>query len=185
MQYFWAILGFIVIHVSFSRIVSIPYGIGMFGKWYIPVLLIIPIDLLLIPFYFFIYSQGSKIIRPLNVRLKLLRRRMLKMGRPLRKKRIIREERRWHSNLLRRAQSWRGYGVMFMAGIPFLGGGIWSGVLLARLLKISPKRSYLLLLTGSLMGSLFLALGIQGLKEVLFKLVDYFMNILGREARAQ
>jgi uncharacterized membrane protein len=72
--------------------------------------------------------------------------------------------------MLVRAQKWGELGVIFIAGVPFVGGGMWSGVLLTRLLKLSRIRGAILLMTGSIASCLILSLGLFGIKTVIMKL---------------
>ncbi|MFH1783875.1 MAG: small multi-drug export protein [bacterium] len=149
-------------HLIAGRLFSLPLSITLFGKWYIAALVIVGMDLLLIPIYFYFYESPAK-LKFITSRIRLMRmRRELK----LKKRGIIREERNIHAKLLKKARSFGQWGVFFLPSVPFLGGGLWSSILLAHLLKLERKRSYLLVAGGSFFGCSVLALGFGGVKAL-------------------
>jgi uncharacterized membrane protein len=157
-------------HIIASRLISIPVAVALFVKWYIAVIFIFAMDVVQIPLYYYIYESPKK-IKFIMVRLRLWRRRI---GRFAKKVNVTRGDRNWQAMLLKRAQRLGRLGVMFVAAMPSLGGGMWSGVLLAHLLKLDKKRSYLLLSAGSLISCLVLALGFGGIKTIIihvFKII--------------
>ncbi len=159
--------GLIITHIIASRLVSIPVGIALFGRWYVPVIFIFFMDLIQIPFYYYIYESPGK-IKFIIVRLRLYRRLLKKYLHRFR----IKPERNFHATLLKRAQHYGQWGVPFIAGTPFLGGGMWSGVLLSHLIKLEKKKSYVLLSCGSLASCIFLALGFGGIKLLILRLLE-------------
>jgi uncharacterized membrane protein len=58
-------------------------------------------------------------------------------------------------------------GVVAITMLPLKGCGMWSGVLLSKLLKIPMLKSYSLLVLGSFLGCLLVA----GAGEAIFKLI--------------
>ncbi|MBI5554274.1 MAG: small multi-drug export protein [Elusimicrobia bacterium] len=161
-------LALILTHIVASRLISIPLAVAMFVKWYIAVLLIFTMDIAQVPLFYHLYEQPQK-IRFITARLRLWRQRWKRSG--YKKKRIIREDRNWQALVLKRAQKFGQWGILLVSAMPSLGGGMWTGVLLAHLLKLDKKRSYLLLSAGSLMSCLLLALGFGGIKTLIVHLV--------------
>ena len=78
--------------------------------------------------------------------------------------------------MLLNAQRWGQFGVIFIAAIPFVGGGIWSGVLLARLLKLNKLRAAMLLIIGSIISCVVLSVGFYGLKSYIIKVIYFLLN---------
>jgi uncharacterized membrane protein len=100
-----------------------------------------------VPLFFLLYEEGSQ-------RIFLLR----KLGeRAQRQKEKLAGSRFYEQLVL-----WGQLGVMIMTLLPIKGGGMWSGVLLAHLLRVNRGRSYLLLFAGSLLGA-FLLVGVSDL----------------------
>lgn len=161
--------GFFLIHLLLGRAGSIPYGIAIFHKWYTASLIIIPFDFLQILFFSFVYKLASKWSRMNNL-WRMMRINIKKFLKRSRIKRVMKSERKFHSSMLVRAQKWGELRVIFIAGVPFVGGGMWSGVLLTRLLKLSRIRGAILLMTGSIASCLILSLGLFGIKTVIMKL---------------
>ena len=174
-EYFMKLLILAPTHMIAGRLFSVPLGVALFGKWYIAVICIVGMDLLLIPLYFYIYESPGK-MKFITARIRLIRAR-LKLRR-LKRKNIIREERNIHAQLLKKAQSFGQWGVLFIPSVPFLGGGIWSSVLLAHLLKVERKRSYLLVAGGSFIGCSLLALGFGSVRALFLLLVNFLRSLM-------
>ena len=164
-------LALIITHIVASRLISIPIAVAMFVKWYIAVLFIFTMDIVQVPLFYYLYERPQK-IRFITARWRLWQQKWHRTG--IKKKTIIREDRNWQALVLKRAQRFGQWGVMLVAAMPSLGGGMWTGVLLAHLLKIDKKRSYLLLSAGSLMSCLVLALGFGGIKTIIIHLLNIF-----------
>lgn len=160
-------LALIITHTLASRLISIPIAVAMFVKWYIAVIFIFAMDVVQIPLFYYLYERPQK-IKFITARLRLWRRRM---DHVFKKKRIIREDRNWQALVLKRAQRFGQWGILLVSAMPSLGGGMWTGVLLAHLLKMDKKRSYLLLAAGSLTSCLVLALGFGGIKTLVIHLI--------------
>jgi len=63
-------------------------------------------------------------------------------------------------------------GVVVISMLPLKGCGMWSGVLLSKLLKLHKKTSYSLMIAGSLLGCLLLL----GAGEAILGTVTFFIN---------
>lgn len=150
MVYFPKILALIIIHTIFSRAVSIPAGIFIFREWYVVVILVFIMDLIQIPFFSYLYEQPQKI----SFLSQIFKKLYLHLEQ-IQKKSLFKKSLRFHE-----------WGVVLITALPSFGGGMWSGVLLAHLLKINKRKSYLLLGTGSLLSCIFLALGWGGIKSL-------------------
>jgi uncharacterized membrane protein len=168
MQYLWLVPSIFLTHICLGRFFSVPYTLALFNKWYLSVFIISSIDMITVPFYFRLFD---KVItsRGFVVRERLLIRRLRRVIEKVTKKKIFRRERKLHSRILVRAQKWGQFGVIIVAALPFVGGGIWSGVLLSRFLKLKIAKGHLLIWLGSILGASFISLGIQGIRELIFR----------------
>lgn len=122
-------------YVVYNRIVTIPTGLALhltplevFG-------LVFLLDMAQVPLFNRLYEKGT--------RLKLLSRLNLQAKA---------EGTLATGKLGRWAQHLGAPGVAVLAYIPCVGGGMWSAVLLARLLGLSRKVSYFYLAVGSFLG---------------------------------
>ena len=168
MRYLWLVPSIVLTHILLGRFFSVPYTLALFNKWYLSVCIISSIDMITVPFYFRLFD---KVItsRRFVVRERLLIRRFRRAIERLTKKKIFRRERKIHSRILVRAQKWGQFGVIIVAALPFLGGGIWSGVILARFLKLKLARGCFLICLGSFLGASLISLGIHGIRELILK----------------
>lgn len=168
MQYLWLVPSIFLTHICLGRFFSVPYTLALFNKWYLSVCIISSIDMITVPFYFRLFDRVIT-SRGFIVRERLLIRRLRRVIEKLTKKKIFRRERKLHSRILVRAQRWGQFGVIIVAALPFVGGGIWSGVLLSRFLKLKIAKGHLLIWLGSILGASFISLGMQGIKELIVK----------------
>ena len=168
MRYLWLVPSIVITHLFFGRLISIPYALAILHKWYWAVCATWPIDVITVPFWFHLFD---KVItsRGFVVRERLLIRRLRRAIEKFTKKEIFKRERKLHSRILRRAQRWGQFGVIFVAALPFVGGGIWSGVILARFLKLKVGRGCFLICLGSFLGASLISFGIHGIKELILK----------------
>jgi len=113
---------------------------------------VVMLDTLQIPLFYHLYSTVSK------------RLFIQKFYQKSEKK----EERLQQSKLLRRLQLLGTPGVLAITMLPLKGCGMWSGVLLAKLLKLPKQTSYPLMIAGSLLGCILLL----GLGEAVLQLVE-------------
>ena len=168
MKYLWILPSIFITHFLFGRLVSIPYALAVFHKWYWAVCATWPVDVITVPFWLLIFDKFTR-SRGFVTRGKLLIRSLRREIEKFTKKKIFRRERKLHSQILRRAQRWGQLGVIVVAALPFVGGGIWSGVLLSRFLKLKVMRGYFLICLGSVLGASLIALGVHGIKELILK----------------
>lgn len=161
------VLLLIFTHTVGNRLISIPLAVGLFMKWYLAVLFIFIMDVIQIPFFYFIYERPQK-IKFIVVRFRYWRRRINTL---YKKETITRKARTWEATILKRAQKLGSWGVAVVAAMPSLGGGMWSGVLLAHLLKLNKRKSYIFLGLGSLLSCMLLALGFGSLKALIYHLI--------------
>ena len=168
MRFLWLVPSIFLTHICLGRFFSVPYTLALFNKWYLSVCIISSIDMITVPFYFRLFDRVIT-SRGFVVRERLLIRRFRRVIERITKKKIFRRERKLHSRILARAQKWGPFGVIIVAALPFVGGGIWSGVLLSRFLKFKIAKGHLLIWLGSILGASFISLGIQGIKELILK----------------
>ena len=162
MAYFSKILALVIIHTVFSRLVSIPTGMLMFRDWSVVVLLVFLMDIVQIPFFFYLYEQHKKIRFLARFFEKLYNKLEL-----MQTKSLFQKSLRFHE-----------WGVILITAMPSFGGGMWSGVLLSHLLNIKRRKSYFLVSLGSLLGCVFLALGWGGIKNLFYLTWRYMENLL-------
>ncbi len=74
---------------------------------------------------------------------------------------IAKSEKGAAGKLLGWARRYGVIGVFLVAALPFFGGGVWTGVLLAYVLGLRKTVSYSALLLGCLVGIALLALGVH------------------------
>jgi len=169
MRQLWLLPSIFLTHFFFGRLVSIPYALAIFHKWYWAVCATWPIDVVTVPVWFHLLDRviGS---RSTFHRQRVLIRSLRKGTERFTKTGILRKERKLHSRILRRVQQWGQLGVIAVAALPFVGGGIWSGVLLSRLLRLKISRGCFLICLGSIVGASLIALGIHGIRELILRL---------------
>lgn len=110
------------------------------------------LDMLQVPFYFYLYSAVGKRVGWLGKLQQWFKRKEEKW-----------KSSPWGQKLLKQ----KGWGVFLVTLMPVKGGGMWTGVFFSYLLSLKKKESILILLGGSLTGCLFLA----GLAEAAYKLL--------------
>ena len=142
----------LLLYIFFSRAVSIPAALALHIQTWIVFIAVFGLDLLQIPLFFRIYEKGFSKIPLLNILVK----------------RLPTEEQFEKSRIRKLTQSLGGIGVMLIAAMPTCGGGMWTAVLLAHILKLSRKQSYILLAGGSLISCIIFTWGIS----IIFKLLN-------------
>jgi uncharacterized membrane protein len=148
---------FLILHGLGGRTASILAArlAGFNMAVYLP--LAIVLDMIQVPLFFLLYEGSGK-------RVLFLKR----MGEWFQRKREGWAGSPFHQRLILLGQ----LGVVVMTLLPIKGGGMWSGVLLAHLLRLDRRRSYLLLLAGSVLGGLLLV----GLSDLMLR----FWHLLQR-----
>ena len=169
MRFLWLVPSIFLTHIFFGRLVSIPYALAILHRWYWAVCVTWPIDIITVPLWLHIFNKVTN-SRTFLARGRIFFRRIRRGIEKFTKKKIFRRERKFHSRILKRAQRWGQFGVIAIAALPFVGGGIWSGVLLSRFLKLKITRAYLLICLGSFLGASLISLGIQWIKELILLL---------------
>jgi len=115
---------------------------------------IVLLDTIQIPFFYHLYGAISKSA--------LMRRLKNRAGK--------KEKRFLKSRVLRWTQLMGMPGVVAVTMTPMKGCGMWSGVLLSNLMKLSKSKSYPLLILGSVLGCLFL----YGIGEAALQVISLF-----------
>jgi uncharacterized membrane protein len=88
-------------------------------------------------------------------------------------KRIAKKEERLHkSKFFHWIQLMGTPGVVAISMLPLKGCGMWTGVLLSKLLRLPKQASYPLLIAGSILGCIL----IYGMGEAVLQLKDLFVN---------
>jgi uncharacterized membrane protein len=145
-----SILYFIALYIVGGRPVAIVTA-SLFG---LNLLLLFPLvvfmDTLQVPCFYYLYEHTFT-----SERLQRL------SGYFQRKGKVAKER-----PFFRRLQAFGHVGVLLLTMLPMKGGGMWSGVFLAHIIGVPKKKSYTLLISGSIVGSLmFVGVG-DGLLRV-------------------
>jgi len=150
------VIYFIPLYIVGGRPVAILSAqfLGYKASFLLPVVVLL--DTLQIPLFYHLYGTISD-----SLLARKLSERTIKRGNNLSK-----------SKLFRWLQVMGAPGVVAITMLPIKGCGMWSGVLLSRLLKFSKPTGYPLLIGGSILGCAFLL----GLGEGILKLWTLFMN---------
>ena len=100
--------------------------------------LVIFMDTVQIPCFYYLYEHTFT-----SARLQRLSGYFQRKGK-------VAKERRFFQRL----QAFGHVGVLLLTMLPMKGGGMWSGVFLAHIIGVPKKKSYTLLMSGSILGSL-------------------------------
>jgi len=139
----YVIVSFFFIHIGLGRKISIPYAIALgLGVYYVLASAIF-LDVVQIPLFIYIYTHTSKIPIIKNFKSRIERR----------------SESLEESKMLKWAKRFGNLGTVLLSAMPFQGGGMWSGVLLAYILKLDKRLMYILLSIGSIIGCSIMAFG--------------------------
>lgn len=139
-------LGFIAAYLLGGRKVGVPLAVAVIGSPWIVTIIICMLDFAQIPLFYYLYEKSRK-VRLFNIKINAKDNREI-----IKKYRIWRIIRRFGTG-----------GIFILSALPSFGGGIWSSVLLAYMLKTEKKVAYLLIITGTIAGIIFLAFFSQGL----------------------
>jgi len=142
---------FFLLYIFGSRIIFIPAGISLGINKYIVFFIVFGLDILQIPFYFYLYEKGTSKIKFLSY----IYSRLPSM------------EEKKNSGLLKFASRLGKCGVVFVAAMPAFGGGMWTSVLMAYLLHIERRQSVILLALGSFIGCAIVVYGFDSLIHLL------------------
>lgn len=100
--------------------------------------LVVFMDTVQIPCFYYLYEHTFT-----SARLQRLSGYFQRKGK-------VAKERRFFQRL----QAFGDAGVLMLTMLPMKGGGMWSGVFLAHIIGVPKKKSYTLLMSGSILGSL-------------------------------
>lgn len=143
---FMALVG---IYIAAGRKGAVPIGIALFASWRIVFLYLLIIELVQIPlFYFLLGPFTSRMIWVQRLKTKYQAQRTKIM----------------HSKPFLAAKKYGGWGVFFVVAMPAFTGGVLGGVLLARLLGLTQRKSMLAILAGILVCNAGLVFSVVGIK---------------------
>ena len=133
-----SLLYFIALYIVGGR----PVAIVTASVFRLNLLLLFPLvifmDILQVPCFYYLYEHtftSERLQRP--------------SGYFQRKGKVAKERR-----FFQRLQALGHVGVLLLTMLPMKGGGMWSGVFLAHIIGLPKKKSYTLLISGSILGSL-------------------------------
>ncbi len=142
---------FIFTYIVSSRIISIPVALALHFPHYVVFTMVFLLDMLQIPMFHHIFSKGIPQIWFIRKLFSFLPS----------------QEKVENSRLGKLAQHLGGVGIMLITASPSFGGGIWSGVLIAQVLRMDYKKSFFYIGAGSLFGTIVLVYGYQALYHIL------------------
>jgi len=148
------VLYFIPLYVLGGRPAAILSAQFLGRKIFFLLPVVVMLDTLQIPLFYYLYDMVSK----------------QSFWHKFYKKSQIKEERLQQSKLFRRLQLLGTPGVLAITMLPLKGCGMWSGVLLSKLLKLPKQTSYPLMIAGSLLGCVLLL----GVGEAILQLLRSF-----------
>jgi uncharacterized membrane protein len=100
--------------------------------------LVIFMDTVQVPCFYYLYEHTFT-----SARLQRLSGYFQRKGKVAKERRVF-----------QRLQAYGHVGVLLLTMLPMKGGGMWSGVFLAHIIGVPKKKSYTLLMSGSILGSL-------------------------------
>ena len=133
-----SLLYFIALYIVGGR----PVAIVTASLFRLNLLLLFPLvvfmDTLQVPCFYYLYEHTFT-----SERLQRLSGYFQSKGKVAKKRRFF-----------QRLQAFGHVGVLLLTMLPVKGGGMWSGVFLAHIIGVPKKKSYTLLISGSILGSL-------------------------------
>ncbi|MFH0831331.1 MAG: small multi-drug export protein [archaeon] len=148
-------MGFMLLYAAGGRKIAVPYGVAITQNPWLIILITTAADTLQIPLFFFIYSAGKKVVFFRRIRINLS----------------------FEESKIKRHAIW-GFvrnlgcgGIFLLSMLPSFGGGVWSSVLLAFILKTRKKTAYALIALGSFIGIVLLAFFSQGIIQGIISLL--------------
>ena len=150
------IIYFIPLYILGGRPVAILSAqfLGFRAFFLLPI--VVMLDTLQVPLFYYIYGKISNGL----------------FMRKLSERAIKKEKRLLKSRFLHWIQLMGTPGVVAITMLPLKGCGMWSGVLLSKLLRLPKQTGYPLLIVGSILGCIL----IFGVGEALLQLKDLFVN---------
>lgn len=149
---FIAVVG---IYIASGRKGAVPIGIALFGSWRLVLVYLLIIELVQIPLFYFLFG-------PVASHLSWIQRLKYRYARQ--KTRIM------QGKFFQYARAYGAWGVFLIVAAPAFTGGVLGGVLLARLLGLSRRKSIIAILSGILACNIGLIFGIEGIKRLFFLL---------------
>jgi len=150
------VIYFIPLYILGGRPVAILSAqfLGFRAFFLLPI--VVMLDTLQVPLFYYIYGRISNGL----------------FMRKLSERAIKKEKRLLKSKLFHWIQLMGTPGVVAITMLPIKGCGMWSGVLLSKLLRLPKQTGYPLLIVGSILGCIL----IFGVGEALLQLKDLFVN---------
>lgn len=152
-------LGFLATYIIGSRIWSVPVALKLHFPRFIVFVMVLGLDLLQIPLFYYIYNKGFPKIKYLKILFA----------------KLPTQEKFQKSRLGKIAQNFGSVGVIFISMLPTFGGGIWTAVLFAHILRLDNRRSFLFIAIGSLMGCWAVVYG----WDAIFRHFDVILQFFG------
>ncbi|MFH1283291.1 MAG: small multi-drug export protein [bacterium] len=149
-------LSFLLLAFTGKRIISIPAGIAFKLNNLFILSVVVLVDVIQIPLFYYLYEKGVKKVKYL---------RWLSEYLP--------SEKKLENTLLGKiAHHLSAWGMLIISAWPIFGGGIWTAVLFGKVFHATRLKSYLMIIGGSLLGSLILLAGTESLYNFFVSLLN-------------
>jgi uncharacterized membrane protein len=156
-MWFYRFLIFLFTYIVSSRIFSVPVALALHFPHYVVFTMVFVLDMLQVPMFYRIFSKGIPQVWFIRKLFSFLPS----------------QEKVENSKLGKLAQHLGGIGITLITASPSFGGGIWSGVLIAQMLRMDYKKSFFYIGLGSLIGTIVLVYGYQAL----YHLYEYCLQL--------
>jgi len=150
-KYLSEFIALVGIYIASGRKGAVPIGIALFGSWRLVLVYLLIIELVQIPIFYFLLG-------PVASRLSWIQR--LKHRYARQKTKIM------QGKFFQYARAYGAWGVFLVVAAPAFTGGVLGGILLAKLLGLSRRKSIMAILCGILVCNLGLIFGVEGIKQL-------------------
>jgi uncharacterized membrane protein len=149
---------FLVTYIISSRIISVPVALALHFPHYIVFIMVFTLDMIQIPLFLHIFKKGTPKIWFIQKLFSYLPS----------------EEKVQNSKIGKIALHFGGVGIAFISSVPTFGGGMWSAILFAHILRLSKKQTYIYLAFGAFIGCLAVVYGFHAL----FIIINYVVQLV-------
>ncbi|MBI5555152.1 MAG: small multi-drug export protein [Elusimicrobia bacterium] len=150
-KYVSEFIALVGIYIASGRKGAVPIGIALFGSWRLVLGYLLIIELAQIPLFYFLLG-------PVAARFLWVQR--------IKDKYQVNQNKIAQTKTFITAKKYGGCGVFIVVAAPAFTGGVLGGILLARLLGLSRRKSIMAILCGILVCNMGLIFGIEGIKQL-------------------
>lgn len=138
MRFITNLFVFLLVYIFGNNLVSIPTGLALGLNQFLVIAVVIGLDFLQIPFFFFLFEQGQSRFKLVRILFNILPTSDWVQNSFLRK--II--------------EHFGQVSVMLITAMPTFGGGVWTGVLVSHMLRLHRQRSVFFIMAGAVVSAL-------------------------------